>query len=306
MLFATGFGAARVLVTAASLAMFLPMGARAQECGDVNGNGSLTSSDALDVLKAAVGENVELICSGECSEVEPRVTSLEAALAAATSQIAALETLLAGVTRTNNTITVSGANLQVVDGSGSTTGATNGLGNLIVGYNENTSARTRTGSHNLVIGIEHEYTSFGGIVAGEENAIAERAASVLGGKHNIAGSIHAVVVGGRLNVAAGDYSAVVGGSLNTASGNLSAVGGGFTNEASGLNSAVSGGCENQATNNFAAVSGGRLGEATAEFSSVQGGYLNKATGGYSSVSGGSTRTASTQFNWKAGSLSEAN
>ena len=52
---------------------------------------------------------------------------------------------------TSNSILFTGANLYVQSGSGATDGAVNGLGNLIVGYNE-ASDETRVGSHNLVLG----------------------------------------------------------------------------------------------------------------------------------------------------------
>jgi hypothetical protein len=259
----------------------------AAQCGDVNDSNTVTTADALGVLRAAVGQPVELICDGECAEIEPRVTTLEGQLADALETIVELQELLAGVTRTADTIVVSGANLQIVDGSGNTHGPTNGLGNLIIGYNEADEDRDQTGSHNLVVGMQHEFTSFGGLVAGEDNTIASPGASVLGGKNNIAGD---------------DYSTVAGGSANRANGLLSSVGGGFQNTASGLNSAVSGGCENTATNNFAAVSGGRLGTASAAFSSVSGGSSNTASGEYSSVSGGSSRTSALIYDWKAGHL----
>lgn len=280
-----------ILTATALAAALLPAPPAGAQCGDVNGNDEVTTSDALGVLRVAVGQPVDLVCEGECTEIEPRVDTLETQLAAAMETIAALQDVLAGVTRTEDAIVISGANLQVVDGSGSTTGPTNGLGNVIIGYNEADPDREQTGSHNLVIGMQHEFTSYGGIVGGEDNTIASKSANVLGGKNN---------------VAAEDYATVAGGSLNVASGVLASIGGGFENTASGLNSAVSGGCENVASNNFAAVSGGRLGEASGEFSSVSGGFTNKGTGTYTSVSGGSTRTASTMFNWKAGSLSEAN
>jgi hypothetical protein len=61
------------------------------------------------------------------------------------------------------------ANVHVQSGSGSTSAMpTNGLGNLIVGYNEGAHAG---GSHNLVVGEEHTYTSWGGLVAGFFNSI---------------------------------------------------------------------------------------------------------------------------------------
>ena len=48
------------------------------------------------------------------------------------------------------TIKVHDANLQIVSGSGSTAGAVNGQGNLVIGYDE--SPGTHTGSHNLMLG----------------------------------------------------------------------------------------------------------------------------------------------------------
>ena len=41
-------------------------------------------------------------------------------------------------------------------------------------------------------------------------------------------------------------------------------------------------------------------------SSVSGGRGNTASGGFSSVSGGNNRSAPNTYNWRAGSLSEAN
>lgn len=87
------------------------------------------------------------------------------------------------------TVRFSGVNVQVVDGSDDTGGTTNGLGNLIVGYNEDAGtdgADTRTGSHNVVIGNEHSYTSFGGFLAGLNNTTSARFASVSGGVGNTA------------------------------------------------------------------------------------------------------------------------
>ena len=55
--------------------------------------------------------------------------------------------------------------MLVTDGTGSTWGANDGLGNLIVGYDEGTSEPNpddKGGSHNLVVGPEHTYRSYGG------------------------------------------------------------------------------------------------------------------------------------------------
>jgi hypothetical protein len=49
----------------------------------------------------------------------------------------------------------------------------NGLGNLIIGYNElRGSGDDRTGSHNLVLGSRNNHSSYAGIVGGQETGIA--------------------------------------------------------------------------------------------------------------------------------------
>src|SRR5215831_3661523 len=84
-----------------------------------------------------------------------------------------LEYKLAHVTSGPDDITISGANLHIVNGLGATN-TRNGLGNLIVGYNEHRqpiglfcglpSPNTRTGSHNVVVGEQLNFSSFGGLV----------------------------------------------------------------------------------------------------------------------------------------------
>jgi len=65
-----------------------------------------------------------------------------------------------------------GANVYVQSGSGFTNGAPNGLGNLIIGYNEiRPGGNVRSGSHNLVVGSENNFSSFGGLVVGDHNEI---------------------------------------------------------------------------------------------------------------------------------------
>jgi hypothetical protein len=76
-------------------------------------------------------------------------------------RVAVLEGKLARVSVANGgaDIIISGANLNIVNGGGSTQTA-NGLGNLILGYNEarGGGADFRSGSHNLVIGQQSNYT----------------------------------------------------------------------------------------------------------------------------------------------------
>ncbi len=171
-------------------------------------------------------------------------------VAALEARIAALEALLAGVTRDGNDITFSGANVHIVNGSGSTDSAVNGFGNLIVGYNElRGEGDDRTGSHNVVVGMNHNYSSFSGLVVGEHNSIAGRGACVSGGFYNQAIYPHSSVSGGHYNVANHNYASVSGGWNNQADGEHSSVSGGAGNMTTGWASSIIGG-------SYAEASGG--------------------------------------------------
>jgi hypothetical protein len=211
--------------------------------------------------------------------VEKRVSGLESQVAALQSQLGTLQAnnaLALGPYMSVDTNTInglvgphiifSGANLHVQSGSGATDGTVNGLGNLLVGYNEEPTAPglaagDRGGSHNLITGKKHRYLSFGGLVAGVDNTVS------------------------------GNYASVSGGASNTASGVAASVSGGESNTASGGGARVSGGIQNTASGNF---------------SSVSGGSGNTASGGGASVSGGQNRSATGDFNWAAGGLSQPN
>jgi hypothetical protein len=118
------------------------------------------------------------------------------------------------------TVQFSGINLQVINGSGSET-TINGMGNLILGYDEKPG--TQTGSHNLLLGgLTNSYTSYGGILAGHNNTISGGYASVLGGGASTASAYASTITGGAYNKASTDYATVSGGCSNLAgSGTLS-------------------------------------------------------------------------------------
>jgi hypothetical protein len=104
-------------------------------------------------------------------------------------QLAALRGLLTVVRfdAAANEVVITGANLRIVNGLGSTT-TTNGLGNLIVG-NEPVSFRPvgpRTGSHNGVVGQGNDFSSFGGLMVGFDNEISRGLAAVSGGRNRTA------------------------------------------------------------------------------------------------------------------------
>jgi hypothetical protein len=207
--------------------------------------------------------NADLLDGKDSSEFVPRAVfdALRADHAALAAEVAEIQQLLQGVSREmvdgHDTVRFAGVNVQVVSGTGTTTG-TNGRGNLIIGYNAAplTGAAQRTGSHYLVIGDRHHWTSYGGIVTGEGNTATGRSASVLGGSGNRAGGQGATVTGGSNNSALGDHSTVSGGRANTASGpadpqfwvgDFTAVVGGYGNVATGVDSTILGGYQQTVT-----------------------------------------------------------
>ncbi|MEO0650216.1 MAG: hypothetical protein AAFZ65_06025 [Planctomycetota bacterium] len=185
------------------------------------------------------------------------------------------------------TIRISGVNLQVVNGLGETA-STNCLGNVIVGYQEQSDffITDRTGSHNLVVGAKNSYASYGGAVFAEDNFILEPYATVTGGQFNLASGSHATVAGGNSNNAQGARSAVTGGASNFADGFDAAICGGNFNSATGTQSSICGGEGNVATGIQATVSGGRGNRAEGTYSVVSGGRSNRALGLAATVSGG--------------------
>jgi uncharacterized coiled-coil protein SlyX len=277
----------------------------------------------------------------------------QAALGTTNSNVASTQTSLTSLTNVMSTTTdesgypavvFSGVNVYVNSGAGMTDATPNGLGNLIVGYNEpgevtpinctqdsdcdalSTTCDTingvcrgyfcssdadcapinstcdwrgyclapRAGSHNLVVGNQNGYASYGGLIAGSENNVYGAFASVTGGLTNIAAGRHAHVSGGEYNNATGENTSVSGGNGNTATGVDAAVSGGNGNLASGECAAVCGGGNNIASAFTASVSGGKFNSASELSASVSGGENNVASGLYSAVSGGSGVTVSSE------------
>jgi hypothetical protein len=192
------------------------------------------------------------------------------------------------------TIQISRANLQIVNGLG-TTETLNGVGNLIIGYDEEPG--TQTGSHDLMLGTGQSYTSYGAILGGLENT-ASGPSSFVVGAHDTASGPNASVSGGQQNTA-NTYSASVSGG----SGNIAGVRGETCcgNREADVYPSVSGGTENTAEGAGASVSGGRHNRATDagpdrrfEDASVSGGIDNSAEGPGAWVSGGEGNAAGTE------------
>src|SRR6185503_15556504 len=115
----------------------------------------------------------------------------------------------------------------IVNGSGHTGRATNGLGNVVIGYDEHPSGYDQTGSHNLVLGENQQFGSYGGIAGGYHNTLTAPFSAAFG----------------AFNTANGTASSVSGGDTNTASGSGSSVSGGYSNTADGYLSSILGGAE---------------------------------------------------------------
>lgn len=224
-------------------------------------------------------------------------SEMNANFAALEARIVALEAKLNPISLETvdgySSFVFSGVNVHVRSGCGSTNdtaggcGSLSGLGNLIIGYNEdNASDDVRTGSHNLVIGAEHTYTSYGGLVAGWDNAITNTSAVVSGGNLNTASGLFASVSGGQENLASGDYASVSAGQQNTASAIFTTVSGGRFNDATYTGAAVSGGNSNLASGLTASVSGGHNNISSSTNTAVSGGGYNIAGDSGDTVSGG--------------------
>lgn len=184
-------------------------------------------------------------------------------------KVAALEAKLANVSVVDDTINgligphfiFSGVNVHIRSGLGRTDDFTidfvtgqptgnvlSGLGNLVLGYNEDeemfgippNDLTLRSGSHNLIIGAKHNYPSWSGLVAGFANTISDSGNSVLGGVLNTASGSSSTVLGGAGNMASGVVSSVSGGDGNMASGFFSSVSGGTNRTAPGDSDWVAG------------------------------------------------------------------
>lgn len=345
--------------TARAIAFTCLWGASLAQAGEVTI--PHTFSAGTPALASQVNANfaaVETAVDGNAADI----ASLQALVSAQAATIATLQTQLNAVmansvlalngalslgtdAQGNPTAFVTGVNVQIVNGLG-TTDAVNGLGNLTIGYNETAptptafcstnlyidqancefrggiwAANQRTGSHNLIVGAGNAYTRHGGLIAGYANSTNAAYASVSGGNYNLARGDHSAssggyhnrtdnysssVSGGAENHARAEGSSISGGSFNLTSGFRASVSGGLTNTAQGANSSVTGGDTNLASGETSSVAGGAYNTAVGIDSAVTGGCSNDALGVRSTVSGGLGRTANSGYDWVAGLLFQEN
>ncbi len=300
-----GIGAARAAgtYTACSAGAGKPLLApkHSGHCGSHQKAIVLAKSSALASLTGQLAnlQNQNESLSGQVTQLNTTVTQLNTTVTQLSTKENALESLLAGVSRTGQTLKFSGLNMQLVSGSGSTDGTINGLGNLIIGYNEDPGPQT--GSHNLVLGDGQSFTSYGGIVAGQNDALSGPFADVFGDNNSAAGK-SASVLGGEFNLASDPFSSISGGCDGVAgtasalagacsgSNGYESISGGVLNRADGLFSSVSAGQQNHADGYATAVNGGDHntagGSSSGNFASIAGGGGNLSNGDESAIAGG--------------------
>jgi hypothetical protein len=274
----------------------------------IGGAGGIPMNDRVTALLASAfvlalaGQaHALVVCAKDDGTGQPKEKSKLVLKAACTSgKEVPIGIAVTGTVGVDANVQFYGSNVQVVSGLGSTEAAPNGLGNLIVGYNEATSGQTRTGSNNLVVGSEHEYLSYGETVLGKDNKVTAPYATVTAGSNNFATADFASVSGGASNTATGVGATVSGGAFNTAGAVSATVSGGDHNTASNGSATVSGGSTNTASGTASVVSGGSVNVASGDYSSVSGGLSNTAFGSDSAVSGGVSVTAALGGVWHAG------
>ena len=234
--------------------------------------GSASAAAVPLCVPSAAGANVTTpLAGGTCPGGTTKRDLVEQAdLDAAKARITTLETRFAGSSRVTvngqPTLRFSGVNIQLINGSGSTS-TNNGRGNLILGYNE--EPRSQSGSHNLALGNNQGFTSWGSLVGGVHNTSSSFGQAVFGG-YSRATAPYANVLGGWRNFASSRLSTILGGCQNvtgsaayttddfcfTDNGESQTIGGGAYNRAQGTASTATAGLQNTAVGAWSAIHGG--------------------------------------------------
>ena len=225
-----------------------------------NSEEAVSLSYALEQLAALL-----VAQQAEIASLQGQLLSHEQAL----SSLAPLMNLIGVAERSSfelDTWKLSGLNVRLDNGTGSTYAASNGLGNLIVGYNESegghrdeggnfSEGEVRVGSHNIVVGAGHTYGSNGALVAGYNNSLFGQGASILSGQASLATGTWSAILGGLDNRATGTSTCISGGHSNTASGDRASVSGGLLNISSGVATSILGGQYLQISEQYETASG---------------------------------------------------
>jgi hypothetical protein len=222
---------------------------------------------------------------GKNADLAARLTALEA-------KVAALEAKLQYVTVSGSEMYITGANLNIRSGAG-WTGATNGKGNLVIGYNEGAADATRTGSHNFIMGGYNSYSSVCGIISGDYNQALGPFASLISSNNVIAtvdsqyassmssdnctmsSAFDSMMSAINCDIFA-SYGGMVGGSSNKIYGSYSVLLSGQSNEIKpgALNSSILGGNSNQMWGDLSTILAGHFNVMHGTRSFIGAGYQN--------------------------------
>ena len=203
---------------------------------------------------------------------QEQIASLEEQLLGQEQAIASLAPLLSLVDVAErssfgqDTWNLSGLNVRLDNGAGTTYGASNGLGNLILGYNESEGGHrdaegnfmdgeVRVGSHNLVVGAGHTYGSNGSLLGGYNTSLFGQGSAILSGQASLATGTWSAILGGLDNRATATNTCISGGHSNTASGDRASVSGGLLNISSGIATSILGGQYMQVSEQYETASG---------------------------------------------------
>lgn len=165
-----------------------------------NKSASIEYEELLSRLVALEEKNAQLEL--QLSTAEASLESVTALGSENDDRLEQMEQLLSCVTfdKADQNFIIENCNLTVRNGTGETQ-SQNGSGNIIIGYNEDAfNNKDRGGSHNLVIGAEHQYSAYGGLVVGENHQINSPYASITGGRDNRVSASHATIGGGANTV----------------------------------------------------------------------------------------------------------
>src|SRR5207302_2518581 len=123
------------------------------------------------------------------------------------------------------TVQFAAVNVQILNGAGATA-SVNGEGNLVIGYDEHSSTRPQTGSHDLVLGLDHSFTGFAQLLDGYQNTATSNYSVVFGKLNTVAGPYQfETVTGGQNNTTKNSGASVTGGAFNTAESSFSSING---------------------------------------------------------------------------------
>lgn len=164
---------------------------------------------------------------------------------------------------THQTLRVTGANFQVVNGLG-TTSSLNGLGNIIVGYGSTTGTSCGglcddTGSHNLILGTRNGFTSYSCILSGNGNTANGPHISILSGQCNYINGSYNSCLSGNNNITNANAACFISGTGNTINNSSTAgtiIGGESNIINQGTNGVITGGQNNLQEGDRAVISGG--------------------------------------------------